>query len=206
MGHLSELHRKYFDRGLRIIGISDEPEGLLQSKVVEERSGSFWIGSDPGGETVAGFIEPGRRGIPHSYIVNASGVVVGEGIPDEATLEKLLGETFDVQLGRELAPQLKSLVRHYEKGSIGSAWSGSERYLADEDRTVAADAEFLRGKCEAYANFLRKLVEEGIAGKSYNVVFDDLKTLRKDFSGMEVSDWPRRRRRSSPPTTPSRTR
>jgi len=189
VGHLNELHDKYFDKGLRIIAISDEGPDLLESKMVKEKSARYWIGSDPGKETAARFIDPGRRGIPHAYLVDARGVVVGEGVPSEQKIEELLKEIFDADLGKELAPALKGLVKSYEKGDIGKAWAGAEKYLAGEDRTVVADAEFLRGKCEAYGNFLRSLVEQSVAGKSYPRAFDDLKTLEKDFAGMEVAEW-----------------
>jgi len=189
VGHLNELHKKYFDKGLRIVAISAEPMNLITSKVVEERGAEYWMASDPGRETMAQFTQSGRIGIPHAYLVDASGKVVSEGFPSEGTIESLLADTFDPSLGRELAGPLKSIVAQYEKGQIGKAWAAAERYASGEDAEVARDAAFLRERAEAYAGFVRKLAEGSIEGKDYVTAFDDLDRIAKDFAGMEVATW-----------------
>lgn len=189
VGHLIELHEKYYDKGLRVLAISAEPASLLRSKMIEEKQANYWIASDPDRGTIGRFTQPGRVGIPHSYLVDANGVVVSDGMPSAQQIESLLENTFDPALGRELASPLKAAAKLYEKGRIGQAWAGAARYLEHEDRAVAADAAYLRERAEAYAAFRKKLIETGIANRQYGIVFDDLNATSKDFAGMEVATW-----------------
>ncbi|MGQ0613888.1 MAG: hypothetical protein ACT4PV_09150 [Planctomycetaceae bacterium] len=189
VGHLSELHEKYYAKGLRVIAISDEPSSTLKSKLIDAKSPKYWVASDPDRATVAGFIEAGRRGIPHSYIVDANGTVVGSGIPNEQQIEELLKAAFDPSLGRDLHPALKPLQKAYEKGDIGKAWAGAARYLENSDGEISRDAQFLREKAEAFAAWRRKLVEGALEAKEYGSAYADLKMLLVDYSGMEVATW-----------------
>jgi len=188
VGHLQKLHEKYFDKGFRIIAISAEPASKIQSIVVEDKGATYWMGSDPGRETFAQFAD-GRVGIPHAYLVDAAGKVVGEGVPNEAQIEKLLEQAFDPALDRELHGMLKSAARQYEKGDVGKAWAKAARYVEHDDRTVVADAKYLREQCEAYAAWKKKMAEDAIASKDYATAIGDLETLEDDFDGMEAATW-----------------
>ncbi len=37
VGHLQKLNEKFYDRGFRVIAISDEPANLIAQKVVEDK-------------------------------------------------------------------------------------------------------------------------------------------------------------------------
>jgi len=188
VGHLTQLHEKYFDKGLRIIAISKESAGLIQSKVVEEKGGKYWMASDPSGDYWANFAD-GGVGIPHAYVVDARGKVVGEGVPGEGRIEELLAAAFDPALGRDVHGMLKSAAKLYEKGQVGKAWSAAERYAEHEDREVKADALYIRERAEAYAAWMRKMVEGAIEDKDYAQAVDDLETMPKTFDGMEAAQW-----------------
>jgi hypothetical protein len=189
VGHLNELHDKYFEKGLRIVAISDEPLNKIKAVMVEELGARFWMGSDPGRETMAPF---GGGGIPHAYLLDASGKVVADLHPgnlQESQIEELLAKAFDPALGRELHKSLAPLVKEYEKGAYGKAWSGAGRSAGAEDAALAADAAFLREKCEAAAAHRKQLAEGAIADKSYGDALDDLASIAKDFAGMEAATW-----------------
>ena len=188
VGHLTQLHEKYYDKGLRVIAISKESTSLLQSKVVDEKGGKYWIASDPSGEYWAHFAD-GRVGIPHTYVVDATGKIVGEGVPNEGRIEELLANAFDPALGRDVHGMLKSAAKFYEKGQVGKAWSAAERYLEHDDREVKADALFVRERAEAYAAWMRKVTEGAIADKDYVQAMEDLKDMPKMFEGMEAAAW-----------------
>ncbi len=189
VGHLEELNKKYYDKGLRIIAVSNESIGLLQAQVVEARGGNYWIASDPERATVAGYITPGRRGIPHAYLIDATGTVVSEGVPDSGRIEQLLEGVFDPALGRDLHKSLKAAVKSYEKGDYGKAHAAAARYLENEDRVISSDATFLQERCVACANFNKGLVEGGIKQKDFTTVYTDLKMISKKFAGMEIAQW-----------------
>jgi hypothetical protein len=191
VGHLNELHRKFFDKGLRIIAITAESMGTVESKM-KDPAPEFWIGSDPGRATQSQYKSGKGGGIPHSYLIDATGKVVGDMHPaslKEQQIEELLKDAFDPSLQRDLHGSLASLVKLYAKGQYGKAWAGAARFLEHEDRVVKADAAYLREVAEACAAFRRKLVESGVKNKDYATVYDDLDDLAKNFAGMEVATW-----------------
>ena len=159
MGRLSKLHEKYYARGLRVVAISDESVDTLKSKLVSERSARFWIGSDPQNNTMRSFVGEGGVGIPQFYLVDATGTVVSTGVPSEEVLEKLLGRIFNVALKRPLHQKLQRTQRAYEHGSYTIAFQTAGKFLADKDRTVVADAEFVREKVADYAEHRRQILE-----------------------------------------------
>jgi len=191
VGHLNTLVEKYYDKGFRVISISKEPVGLLESKMIKGAGAKYWMASDPGGSTLARYSSKGG-GIPHAYLVDATGKVVLDTHPGnlaDSSIEALLDQVFDPALDRELQPALRGAVKHYEKDAPGKAWAAAAHHLESENRGLAADAAYLREKAEAWAKFRRKLVEDGIASKDYETVFADLKEIPKLFSGMEVATW-----------------
>ncbi len=191
VGHLNELHRKYFDQGLRIIAITAESLGTVESKM-KDPAPEFWIGSDPSRATQSQFKSGKGGGIPHSYLVDATGNVVANMHPaslKESQIEELLKDAFDGSLRPDLHGSLKSLVKAYDKGQYGKAWAGAARFLEHEDRVVQADAAHLREQAEACAAFRKKLVESGVKNKDYLTVYEDLADLGKGFAGMEVATW-----------------
>ena len=62
VGHLNDLQEKYFDKGLRVVAISDEPLGLIEKKMLEEKGAKYWIGSNPGKSSMGNFSDPGGIG------------------------------------------------------------------------------------------------------------------------------------------------
>jgi len=186
VGHLSELNDKYFDKGLRIVAISNEAMGTIKSKMGEA---TYWIGSDPSSSMLAAF---GGGGIPHGYLVDANGTIVSDFHPgnlQDTQIENLLQGVFDESLGRELDGRLKGAVKCYEQGQYGKAYAAAARYVEDEDATLKADAQYLRSRVEDCAAFRKKMVEQGIAAQDYVMVYDDLEAIGKDFDGLEIEGW-----------------
>jgi hypothetical protein len=191
VGHLNELQRKYFDKGLRVIAITDESMGTVESKM-KDPAPEYWIGSDPGRATMSQFKAGRGGGIPHSYLIDSAGNVVEDMHPaslKDGRIEELLKGAFDGSLRPDLHGSLKSLVKYYNKGQYGKAWAGAARYLEHEDRVVKADAAYLRERAEACAAFRRKLVENGVKNKDYLTVYEDLADLGRSFAGMDVATW-----------------
>ncbi len=190
VGDLNKLHKKYFDRGFRVVAITAENTGVVKSKLISAKGAEYWVASDPGRATLGRFTVPGgRTGIPHMYLIDATGKVVGEGKSGEAQIEKLLEAVFIPDLGRDMHAKLKGAVKMYDKGQIGKAWAAAAKFAEGEDRTLAEDAKFLRTKAEAYGAHMQKFVEAGIADKDFDMVYDDIKAIGKDFAGMDVATW-----------------
>jgi len=189
VGHLQELHEKYYDKGFRIVAISAEPAGTIEKAVKENRGAAYWMGSDPSRETMSKYLEGRGAGIPHAYLVDAYGFVVSEGFPSDQKIEELLADALDTSLERELHRSLGSAVRAFEKGDWGKAWSAAERYLEDEDAQLAADAKYLRERCEAIAAWYRKAAEKCIEARDFTLALDDLAGIQKNFGGLEAATW-----------------
>ncbi len=189
VGHLNELQTKYFDKGLRVVAISAEPLGLLEKKMLEEKGVEYWIGSDTSRSSMKNFSDMVKIAIPHSYLVDATGKVVSEGMPDDQQIEALLDGVFDETLGRELHTKLAPAVKSYEKGDIGKAWKAASKLVENEDEAIAEDAKFLVEKTEAYGEFRKTLAEGAISSREYLTADEDLADMAKAFSGMPVAEW-----------------
>jgi len=189
VGHLNQLQEKYFDKGLRVIGISSEPLSRIEAVMVTDHGAKFWMGSDPDRATLRPF---GGGGIPHAYLVSAGGTIVWDGHPaslKDDQIETLLADVFDPKLDRELHKSLNSLVKQYEKGQYGKAWSGAAKHIESGDRDLTADATYLREKCDKAAAFYKGSVERAVKNKDFDGAYDDLQTIAKDFAGMDLASW-----------------
>jgi thiol-disulfide isomerase/thioredoxin len=87
--HLNEIHAKYKDRGLMVVGVTDEPNALIK-KFQKEVPMDYAVATDTGGRLNE---KMGISGIPHAFLVNRSGEIVWQGHPNrltDADIEKIL--------------------------------------------------------------------------------------------------------------------
>lgn len=75
--HLNEVYKKYKDKGLEVIGVTDEDKQVVRNfeKTVPIE---YTVGFDPYKKLKPGF---GIQGIPHAMIVDSTGKIVWEGHP-----------------------------------------------------------------------------------------------------------------------------
>lgn len=75
--HLNEVYKKYKDKGLSIIGVTDEDKQTVRNfeKTVPIE---YTVGFDPYKKLNEDF---GIKGIPHAMIVDSAGKIVWEGHP-----------------------------------------------------------------------------------------------------------------------------
>ena len=89
--HLNEVYKKYKDKGLVVIGITDEDKAKVeefQKKIPMD----YNVASDSSGALLK---QLGIEGIPQAFVLNKKGVVVWEGHPmemKEAVIDKALAE------------------------------------------------------------------------------------------------------------------
>jgi len=87
--HLNEIHAKYKDRGLLVVGATDEPNAVIR-KFQKELPMDYHVATDTGGRLNE---KLGVSGIPHAFLVNKSGEIVWQGHPNRLTdedIEKIL--------------------------------------------------------------------------------------------------------------------
>ncbi len=87
--HLNEIYAKYKDKGLQIVGITDEDRAKIK-KFEKEVPIEYAVGLDANGKYAKPF---GIKGIPHAVLVDKTGKVVWEGHPmslKESQIDELL--------------------------------------------------------------------------------------------------------------------
>ena len=87
--HLNEIHAKYKDRGLLVVGVTDEPNAVIR-KFQKEVPMDYAVATDTGGRLNE---KMGVSGIPQAFLVNKSGEIVWEGHPmrlRDEDIEKIL--------------------------------------------------------------------------------------------------------------------
>jgi thiol-disulfide isomerase/thioredoxin len=87
--HLNEIYAKYKDKGLQVVGITDEDRAKIL-KFEKEVPIEYSVGLDTGGKYAKPF---GIQGIPHAVLVDKSGKVVWEGHPmslQDSQIEEIL--------------------------------------------------------------------------------------------------------------------
>ena len=81
--HLTELQKKYADKGVVFVGISDEKANVVKPFV--EKMGQkmdYVVACDDERKTYAGYMEAyGRNGIPSAFVVDKEGTVAWAGHP-----------------------------------------------------------------------------------------------------------------------------
>lgn len=75
--HLNEVYKKYKDKGLEIIGVTDEDKQTVRN-FEKTTPIEYTVGFDPYKKLNEGF---GIQGIPHAMIVDSTGKIVWEGHP-----------------------------------------------------------------------------------------------------------------------------
>ena len=87
--HLNEIHAKYKDRGLVVVGVTDEPSAVIR-KFQKDVAMDYAVATDTGGRLSE---KMGINGIPHAFLVDKEGKIVWEGHPGqlrEDEIEKIL--------------------------------------------------------------------------------------------------------------------
>lgn len=75
--HLNEIHAKYKDRGLMVVGVTDEPNAVIR-KFQKDTPMDYAVATDTGGRLSQ---KMGIDGIPHAFLVNKEGKIVWDGHP-----------------------------------------------------------------------------------------------------------------------------
>ena len=148
--HLNELHEKYADQGLSILGLtSDQNDRQKTLAVAEKLDISYAWGWDPGGALLERF---GVTGIPHSLLVDPDGIVIWRGHPAQLTEERIQ-EALAGALARPVWtwPAGSEAVRQaLAEGDMARALTAAEQ-LSGGGEVAKALQQMVRGRLEAIA-------------------------------------------------------
>lgn len=142
--HLTEIQKQFKDKGVTVIGISDESVDTVRP-FVEKMGGQmdYTVAIDKSKKVGRNYMEAyGQNGIPTAFIVDGSGRIVWLGHPldgmDEVLAQVVEG-TFDSaawaqaqQQRQELERQIGDLFRQYFTGLESSQPSEQTRLIAEQ--------------------------------------------------------------------------
>lgn len=120
--HLTELQQRFKDKGVVVIGISDE--GVDKVKPFVEKMGDqmdYTVACDDARQSSDGYMKAyGQGGIPHAFIVGKQGKVIWHGHPmdglDQA-LEKILDGTYDLKAAIK-DDEARAVLDDYQKAAM----------------------------------------------------------------------------------------
>jgi peroxiredoxin len=179
--HLTELHEKYGAKGLRVIGITNEPRSKVDAFVAKHSSKHMIVV-----ETTESGDAFGTNTVPSPWLIGADGRVIAKGVPSEAQIEEALAS---VRLPPELPKALQPLAAPLKKERFGEVRTKVTTLLAgttlvEGDRKAA---EELGAWIDWRAgNALEDAKAEGEKGRWYEATLS-LEAAVTCFKGMPAS-------------------
>lgn len=117
--HLTELQKKFKDKGVVFLGVSNEKPEVIRPFV--DKMGDkmdYVVAADKDRKTSAAYMGAyGAKGIPHAFVVDKEGRVVWQGHPMaelEETIQAILDGKFDLNSARRRAEAQELLEKFYE--------------------------------------------------------------------------------------------
>lgn len=147
--HLTEVQEKFKDKGVVVIGVSDETVDKVKPFV--EKQGDkmdYTVAIDDSDKTSEGYMKAyGQNGIPHAFIVGKKGNVIWHGHPmaglDQA-LEEIVAGKYDVQAAIK-ADEARAAMDEYQtlsREGDAKAKELGEKLLANAGNDADALANF----------------------------------------------------------------
>jgi thiol-disulfide isomerase/thioredoxin len=141
--HLTELQKKFQDRGVVFVGVSDETAAKVKPFVdgMGEKM-DYTVAVDSNRKTFAGYMGAyGINGIPHAFIVDKEGRIAWHGHPmsglDKA-LERIAANTFNLAAEKKRDTAQRQLQEYFERAARGDS---DEQLAALGQQLLALDKE-----------------------------------------------------------------
>lgn len=189
--HLNKLHEEYKDKGVVIIGITQESKGKV--KPFAKRMDMKYVVGISGGNTSRAY---GVRGIPHAFIIDTEGIVRWSGHPmgglDEA-IEKQLKDTPPRLLSPKKVKMIRKLISEAEVLLVQESYpeAASKAQRVKDIKNV--DIKLLDGANEILEKIAKKAekelaeAEEFTAAKDYASADKVLVRIRRTHKGMPAA-------------------
>lgn len=133
--HLTELQKKFKDKGVVFVGVSSEDVDTVREFV--KKMGSkmeYAVAVDDKGETTKRYLEAwGIEGIPHAFVVDKEGRIAWQGHPMSGlgeVLDAMLKGEYDIQTAQLGEKAFELAGQYYEKAT--------SELSADEKKDLAA--------------------------------------------------------------------
>lgn len=180
--HLTEIHEHYGEKGFIIASVSDEQEGVIQSKMIDAKKPKYGIVKASINATYE------TRGIPHAWVLGADGKCLWKGHPNSLTNEMIEGWIKDLaptKVDKALAKELGSAVKSFDKGEYGKAHAEAKAVAETAtDDLVKADAAYLESLVQKHIDLHSAKIEKaGSDPVAKAKVLDDAATK---FKGSEL--------------------
>ncbi len=162
MPHLSELQKKYRDKGLTIIGVtSADPRNTLEKveAMVKDKGDTmgYTVAWDTERKTNEAFMRAaGRNGIPCSFLVNGDGKIayIGHPMGLDQTLDEVVKGTHDLKAAADkyaLAARAEGIQNEFLKAFGTKDWPAAE---AAYEKLAKADAKRADAMAGSYFHVL----------------------------------------------------
>lgn len=176
--HLSEIAKKYRDRGLVIIGVTAEKDTDLIAEFVKNQGDSmdYVVAQDDENETFKRYMTAfGQNGIPHAFVVDKEGRIAWHGHPMaglETVIERVLSGTYRVEEARVREDRVKPVKEYFvqlrKAQQLGDkafeAIKGDPELLNEMAWTILTDA-WIRGRDLDLALRVAKAAYDASEGK-----------------------------------------
>jgi hypothetical protein len=179
--HNNELQKKFAERGLVVVGVTNEPEKLVE-KYVADNNVEYPIFIEKSFKSASALKV---NGYPHAVLVDPQGTVIWAGHPgsiDEATIEKAVATA---HVRPTLTPALKPLEALLAKKDCGKAHETAKAMLGGNlDETSKTAAQALVDCLEAEAKDLAAAADQASGSKHFYEAQDALDRLVKQYAGV----------------------
>ncbi|MCP3915495.1 MAG: redoxin domain-containing protein [bacterium] len=152
---MNELHEKFKDKGLSVIGVTGESKGQTEPWV-EKHSMRYAYAYDKG---LAGMSKLGMSGFPSAALIDASGTIVWQGHPSsltDAIVEQHIVGALPTP-AFEWPKAAKGVRKAFLKDQLGKALEAAAK-MGDEGEDVHAA---IQGVIESRTAQVERLFEEG---------------------------------------------
>lgn len=122
--HLTALQKKFKDKGVVFIGVSDEPPATVKPFVTKMGDKmDYHVACDDADKTMTGYMRAyHQNGIPTAFVVSKAGKVLWYGHPMgglEDTVEQVLAGKYDLQKAIQQDELRESLLQYQELSAQG---------------------------------------------------------------------------------------
>ena len=117
--HLSEIQKKYKNKGVVVVAITREDLSTVDSFVKGQDNMDYNVAADPEGTTYNTYMD-GLQGIPYAFIVDRNGLLVWSGHPlqMDAVLESVIDGTFDPVTAEKTIKLQKELMEAVQNNDM----------------------------------------------------------------------------------------
>lgn len=146
--HLNTLHKKYQDKEVVIVGITEEDEPTAK-KFLGDVAMDYHVGLDDGGKTNDAYMK-GVPGIPHAFVIGRDGKVAWEGHPlggMDRVIEQLVAGTFDPAHAQKLAAlrqKLQAAARSRDRQKVMAVLDETMKAVPDDANAYRIKRAILR--------------------------------------------------------------